>query len=75
MNRSGPLQCPYIYNSRDQGIEMGDRASVADIWSFDAKCFGLTIDAFASGVLRVIWFCREDWCDPEGCEHAPQAHR
>jgi len=47
------LESTYIDNQIDQGIEVGDGAAIAHSWSLDAKFFGLAVDAFCRGALRI----------------------
>jgi hypothetical protein len=45
------LKGTHMTNHRDQGVEVGDRSSVANLGALDAQFVGLAIDALASGAL------------------------
>ncbi len=57
----GSIESTSIDNHSDEGIEVGNRIPIADLWSFDAQLFGLTVDTLTTGALpidRLIeWAC------------------
>src|SRR5579875_2601780 len=53
------LKSPYINNEIDQRVEVGDGAAIAHPRSFDASCFGLAVNAFATCTLGVD--CLVEW--------------
>lgn len=48
---SGSFRSTHIENHRDQGIEVGDRATIADVGTFHAEFLGLTVAALARSPL------------------------
>jgi hypothetical protein len=50
-----PVQ-PQIDQDIDQGVQIGNRFSIADVRTFNPKRFGLAVDALRSGALLVDIF-------------------
>ena len=49
----GALERPHIDNQRDEGIEIGNRASITHFGVLNAERLGLTVDAFTAGPLSI----------------------
>jgi len=51
MDGCGSLSGAHSDNEREQRVEVGDGTTVANAGTFDAECFGRTVDAFAGSAL------------------------
>jgi hypothetical protein len=49
----GSLERPHIDNQIDEGIEIGNRASIAHFGALNAERLGLTVDAFTGSALGI----------------------
>ena len=61
---SGSLQGFGVDDDVGQGIEIADRASIADLGAFNAVGLGLAVDALGAGALLVDHRCRAGCLDP-----------